>query len=349
MKDTADPQAVQPIKFKPSKYAPFMMAAKVRTPKYKFYVEKGGRDDAPTILLISGLGAQMLMWPNSFCKLLIDAGFRVIRFDNRDIGKSTKIKKKRQKHEIQLTPLKRLSIAGRFKLGLSNRSNRVPYNLFDMAADTKQILDQLHISEVFLIGSSMGGMIAQILAAKYPEMVKGLGLLSTSSNKPMSVPPFPKQMISFMNRSQPKDEADVISSMVNVLQQIGSPEYFDREHAEQFAQTLYQRKFYPKGALRQLMAVMATGSLVVTNKRIICPTIVIHGQKDRVFLPSHGRALAKSIKGAKFHLIKGMGHDIPAPLHAELTELFINHFLELPHIEKKQLRQSIYERLQYSI
>lgn len=87
----------QAVNLKPSKYAPFMQAGKVRTPKYKFHVEVGGEPTAPTILLISGLGAQMLMWPNTFCKLLIDAGFRVIRFDNRDIGKSTKIKKKRQK------------------------------------------------------------------------------------------------------------------------------------------------------------------------------------------------------------------------------------------------------------
>lgn len=320
----------QPLTFKPSKYAPFMMAAKVRTPKYKFYVEMGGNPNHPTILLISGLGAQMLMWPTNFCKLLIDAGFQVIRFDNRDIGKSTKIKKKRQKNPEPITALKRLSIAGRFKLGLSNRNQNVPYNLFDMAADTRYILDALAIQQTYIIGSSMGGMIAQILAAKYPERILGLGLLSTSSNRPMSTPPFPRQMMSFMNRTKQETEDDVIASMVNVLERIGSPEHFDRDEAEKFARTLYRRKFYPKGALRQLTAVLATGSLVITNKRIVCPTIVVHGQKDRVFLPSHGRALAKSIKGARFQMIKGMGHDIPQPLHKELVQCFVNHFLTLP-------------------
>lgn len=347
MKQEVIQPQVQPIKFKPSKYAPFMMAAKVRTPKYKFYVEKGGQPNHPTIVLISGLGAQMLMWPNSFCKLLIDAGFQVIRFDNRDIGKSTKIKKKRQKNPEAMTALKRLSIAGRFKLGLSNRNQNVPYNLFDMAADTKYILDALGIKQAYLIGSSMGGMIAQILAAKYPHQILGLGLLSTSNNKPMSTPPFPKQMMSFMSRTKQETEDDVIASMVNVLERIGSPEHFDRNEAEKFARTLYRRKFYPKGALRQLTAVLATGSLVVTNKRIKCPTIVVHGQKDRVFLPAHGRSLAKSIKGATFHLIEGMGHDIPAPLHEDLTQLFINHFLQLP-TGTKRIRQSIYDRLEYS-
>lgn len=311
---------------KPSKYAPFMQATKVKTPKYKFYVEIGGDENAPTIMLISGLGAQMLMWPPQFCQTLINNGFRVIRFDNRDIGKSTKIKKKRQKHPEALTNLDLVSLIGRYKLGLSNRHHKVPYNLFDMAVDTHYILEALGIDNVYLIGSSMGGMIAQIMAAKYPEKVNMLGLLSTSSNKPMSTPPFPKQIMSFMSGSGNSEE-EIIRKMVQTLQHIGSPNFFDEAHAEQFAKRIYSRKHYPKGTLRQLMAVFATGSLVVTNKRIHCPTLVVHGSKDRVFLASHGRSLAKSIKNAQFHLIQGMGHDIPPLLHQPLAQIFANHFL----------------------
>lgn len=316
-------------KYKISAYAPFMKATKVKTPKYKFYVEIGGKADDPVILLISGLGAQMLMWPNNFCKLLIDAGFRVIRFDNRDIGKSTKIKKKRQKHQEELTNLDKLSLMSRYKLGLSNRHHKVPYNLFDMAVDTRYILDALNIDRVNIIGSSMGGMIAQILAAKYPNRINALGLMSTSSNKPMSTPPFPKQIITFMNKPNDSEE-EMLAKLVLTMKNIGSPQYYDPEHAERTARVMYNRKHYPKGTLRQLLAVFATGSLVVTNKKIICPTLVIHGSKDRVFLPSHGKALAKSINRSEFILIKGMGHDIPLALHQEITNLFIEHFKSVP-------------------
>lgn len=323
-------------KYKPSAYAPFMQATKIKTPRYKFYVEVGGKADAPVILLISGLGAQMLMWPTPFCKTLIDAGFRVVRFDNRDIGKSTKIKKKRQKHPVNLTRLDKLSLMSRYKLGLSNRQHKVPYDLFDMAADTHQIMKALAIDKAFVIGSSMGGMIAQILAAKYPEKVTMLGLLSTSSNKPMSTPPFPRQIMSFMGGASSTEE-EAVAKIVKTLKHIGSPDFFDKDQAEQFAKTVYGRKYYPKGVLRQLLAVFATGSLVVTNKRIICPTLVVHGSKDRVFLPSHGRSLAKSIKNAQFHLIQGMGHDIPPALHETLAQTFANFFLELP-VETKTLK-----------
>lgn len=337
---TTTPPSVS--KVKSSKYAPFMRAMRVRTPKYKFYVEMGrpqGRSDAPVILLISGLGAQFLMWPDAFCKALIDAGFAVVRFDNRDIGKSSKIKKKRQKYPVPTTRLERLSIMSRFKLGLSNKRNKVPYTLFDMAEDTHQILRALEIDKAYVIGSSMGGMIAQILAAKHPTKVLGLGLLSTSSNKPLSTPPFPKQIMSLMGRPDEASEDELVANLVKTFKAIGSPDYFDAAVAEENARRIVSRRFYPKGVMRQLLAVFATGSLTVTNRMINCPTIVVHGSKDKVFLPAHGKSLAKSIKHAKFELIEGMGHDIPPVLQSRLARVFSNHFLRLPQDTKLVLNE----------
>lgn len=315
------------IKLKPSKYADFMHAAKVRTPKYKFHVEIGGDENAPTILMIMGLGAQMLAWPNDFCKCFIDAGFKVIRFDNRDMGKSSKLKKKNKLTKENKTLTRQLMMISRFKLGLSNHGLDVPYNLFDMAEDVHQLMNVLDIKQCHVLGMSMGGMIAQILAAQHPKRVLSLGLLATSNNRPFLPPPFPQPLLSMIGGPKDKKNQDeVIKHTVRLLKAIGSPQYFDEDIAKEHATVLYQRKFYPKGAMRQLIAVMATGSLIVTDKHITVPTLVVHGNKDRVFLPAHGRAIAKAITGAKFELVKGLGHDIPTPMHQQISGLFITHF-----------------------
>ena len=165
-----------------------MQAAKVHTPKYKFYVEVGGDPTHPAIVLIMGLGAQSLVWPNEFCYALINAGFRVVRFDNRDIGKSSKLKHKKltQAHN---SPIYKAKLLGRFGLGLPLKNLQTPYDLYDMAEDAYQLLKMLGIKKYFVIGQSMGGMIAQIMAVRYPHQVEKLGLLSTSNNRPFSRPP----------------------------------------------------------------------------------------------------------------------------------------------------------------
>lgn len=319
------------ITARPSKYADFMKAYKVRTPKYKFYVERGGDPQAPVILLIMGLGAQSLVWPNDFCQKLIEAGFHVIRFDNRDIGKSSKLKHKNKLTKQHQTFIQQLRLVSKFKLGI-NLPKRgdgipIPYDLFDMAEDTHQLLNALQIDHCHVLGMSMGGMIAQILAADYPERVLSLGLLATSNNRALL--PVPKlTSLRQLTRPMPpkKDVEAVISHTVALLKEIGSTQHFDESRARQKALLLYERRFYPKGTTRHLLAVMATGSLTQHNARTYQPTLVVHGSDDSLLSPSHGRAIAKAIPQARFELIEGLGHDIPNVFIPQLSGLFIEHF-----------------------
>lgn len=318
------------IKTKPSKYATFMQAHKIKTPKYKFYLERGGNKKDPIILLIMGLGAQSLVWSNVFCKRLIDQGYQVIRFDNRDIGKSSKIKHKNQLTQNYSSITKKLALLSRFKLGLPFRIDEesLPYTLYDMTEDVHQLLNALQISQCHVIGMSMGGMIAQILAANYPERVKKLGLLATSNNKPFLPPPRFDALRALMRPiSDSKDNsAQIIENNLHLQRVIASPEYYDERRALSRTKLLYNRRFYPKGVSRQLLAILGTGSLLELDKKIKQPTLVVHGNKDRLLPPAHGRSLAKSIPQATFKLIPDLGHDIPDTLARYLADLFTEHF-----------------------
>lgn len=317
------------IKTKPSKYAYFMQAYKIKTPKYKFYLERGGKKEDPIILLIMGLGAQSLVWSNVFCKRLIDSGFQVIRFDNRDIGKSSKLKHKNKLTKEYQALSKKLKLLSRFKLGLPVNidSDSTPYTLYDMSEDVNQLLNALQIEQCHVLGMSMGGMIAQILAAQYPHRVLGLGLLATSNNRPF-LPPPKLDALRALTKPAPdnKNPETIIDNNLHLLRTIGSPDFFDENRALMRTQLLYKRRFYPKGVSRQLLAILATGSLVDINRAIKQPTLIVHGSHDRLLPPAHGQSLAKTISQAEFKLIPGLGHDIPYPLARYLADLFATHF-----------------------
>lgn len=314
------------IKFKPSKHADFMQSAKVHTPKYKFYVEIGGDPTHPTIVLIMGLGAQGLVYPNEFCHALIQAGFQVIRFDNRDIGKSSKLKHKKltPAHD---SPLYKAKLLGRFGFGLSFKNLETPYDLYDMAEDAHQLLKTLNIKKYHVIGQSMGGMIAQIMAVRYPDQVQKLGLLSTSNNRPFSRPPSISAIRAFSQPLPSKGDTDALSSQfVQTIKTIASPNYFDEEEAFIKSQKLLKRRFYPKGTQRQLLAILATGSLVKLDRQIHQPTLIVHGKQDRLIPHSHALSLAKHIPNNRLILLDDLGHDIPIPLVEKLAGYFIQHF-----------------------
>lgn len=170
------------FQLKASPYSSFMHETRVDLGNgIELHVEIGGKPEHPTILLIMGLGAQLLYWPDFFCKSLIDQGYRVIRFDNRDIGLSSKIRHKGPR-------LNTFKLMGRFALGLQNQG--APYTLYDMADDVALLLERMGLEKTYIIGASMGGMIAQILAARYPDKVEKLGLMFTSNNQPLLPPPF---------------------------------------------------------------------------------------------------------------------------------------------------------------
>ena len=313
------------IEFKPSKHADFMHSAKVRTPKYKFYVEVGGNPYHPAIVLIMGLGAQSLVWPNEFCYALIEAGFRVIRFDNRDIGKSSKLKHKKltDAHDSKWYKAK---LIGRFGFGLPLEVE-TPYDLYDMAEDVYQLLNVLKIRHYHVIGQSMGGMIAQIMAVRYPHQVQKLGLLSTSNNRPFSRPPAWTPLRAFSQPLPDKSDYEALTQQfVETIKTIASPDYFDEHDALEKAKKLFKRRFYPKGTQRQLLAILATGSLVAIDKQIHQPTLIVHGTEDRLIPPTHAQALHKAIRDSSLRLVDGLGHDMPDALVETLANLFIQHF-----------------------
>ena len=306
------------LQLQSSPYTSFMQETKVDLGNgIQLHVEMGGNPEHPTILLIMGLGAQMLFWPDFFCKSLIDQGYQVIRFDNRDIGLSSKVRHKGPR-------LNTMKMMGRFAFGLQNQG--APYNLFDMADDAALLIERLGLEKINIIGASMGGMIAQILAAKYPEKIEKIGLLFTSNNQPLLPPPFPKQLFSLIGKPESHDEEGIINHSLKVFKTIGSPGYLNQVEAMQTARKLYQRSYHPAGVLQQFLAILCTGSLLKLDKQIQKPTLVVHGSHDRLLPPSHGKAVAKAIDGAKFELIQGMGHDIPPHFIPQLSGLFAHHF-----------------------
>ncbi len=299
--------------FTPSPYLDLMQQTTVKVGDLNFHVEIGGKEDAPVIMLIMGLGAQMLLWREWFCKGLIDAGYRVIRFDNRDIGLSSKMR-------VKSPRMNEVKLMARFTLGL--KTEGALYNLYDLADDAKGILDALGIEKAHVIGASMGGMIGQILTARYPEKVESLGLLFTSNNRAFLPPPFPKQFNALTGRPASQNEEDLMKHSLRLFEAIGTPNQSSVESKLEFSRMLFRRSYSPAGVMRQYLGVLSTGSLTAEDAKIKVPTVVLHGSLDRLLPPSHGRATAKAIKGSTFHLISGMAHDIPESFTPLLVKLF---------------------------
>ena len=281
------------------------------------YEDLGNADD-PAVLLIMGLGAQLVLWHEEFCQKLIDRGYRVIRFDNRDVGLSSKLHG--QRHDGALVPRLLRSF-----LGLSSPS---VYRLEDMADDAAALLDHLGIERAHVVGASMGGMIAQIFAARYPQRTGGLGIIFSSNNTPLLPPPAPKALLSLIKGPPPNSPREVIvENSMRVSRIIGSPGYpKSDERLRSDAIEAYERAYYPQGIGRHFAAILGSGSLGRYDKQITAPTVVIHGRADTLMRPAGGRAIAKSIPGARLVLFDGMGHDLPEPLFddiiAELTTTF---------------------------
>ncbi|MDX6665581.1 MAG: hypothetical protein QOG68_1787 [Solirubrobacteraceae bacterium] len=257
--------------------------------------ETFGDPNDPALLLIMGLGTQMIAWRTDFCEQLVAHGFRVVRFDNRDIGRSTKID----------APVPTIA-------QLLTRSRRAgAYRIKDMAADAVGLLDCLGIASAHIVGASMGGMIGQTLAARHPDRVRSLtSIMSTTGNR-FKGQPHLKLYPMFLKRS-PTDREAYTAHIARVFAAIGSPG-FDRDKAEirAIAEESFDRGHDPRGGARQLGAIVSSGDRTAEVRRITAPTVVIHGTRDLLVGPSGGRATARAIRGAKLVMIEGMGHDLP--------------------------------------
>jgi pimeloyl-ACP methyl ester carboxylesterase len=257
----------------------------------------GDPSDAP-LLMVMGLGMQLIHWDRELCELLAARGFHVIRFDNRDIGLSTKI---------------RGPVPNVMRL-LAGMPARVPYLLPDMAGDALGLLDHLGIERAHVVGASMGGMIGQTMAIEQPERVLSLAsIMSTTGDRRVGTPKL--RVWSLMVRRAPQDRDAYVRYFVKVFRMIGSPAYrIDEERSRELAAATYDRCHYPPGTARQLAAILASGSRTAALRQLDVPTVVIHGESDPLVPLRAGVATARAIPGAELITIPGMGHDLPKEL-----------------------------------
>ena len=275
-----------------------------------------GRDDAPPLLLIMGLGMQLIAWPDAFCTQLADQGFRVIRFDNRDVGLSTKL-------DHLGTPNVPLEFA-KFMLRLPLKG---PYYIDDMANDAAGLLTALGIERAHVVGASMGGMIAQNLAANYAGKVQSLtSIMSTTGRRSLPGPTWKARNALLSPPAKRGDIAGAVTRMKKIFRVIGSPGFPEDESIlTALCERHVRRDSHPPGMARQLVAIAASGDRTPVLRRITAPTLVIHGDADPLLPVAAGIDTAAAIRNAKLSRIAGMGHDFPSGLHARMVTEIAAH------------------------
>src|SRR5215467_689952 len=261
-----------------------------------------------------GLGAQMIHWDDEFCRQLAGRGFRVIRFDNRDIGKSSKMSGGKRLTPIELLKLRFLRIPV-----------AAPYKLRDMAEDTTGLMDVLGIRSAHLVGASMGGMIAQEIAISFPQRLRSLTSIMSTTGNP-KVPPPTREAAAMLMAPPPQTRDEYITRFAQnwkVLRAGSFPEdeALDRTRAE----LCWDRGLNPAGVGRQLRAILASGSRKARLRNVTTPTLIIHGTVDPLVHPMGGRDTAASIPGAKLMMVEGMGHAIPLPTWPQIIGAIDKH------------------------
>jgi pimeloyl-ACP methyl ester carboxylesterase len=266
--------------------------------------ERFGRPESPPVLLIMGLGTQMLGWPDGFCATLADRGTHVVRFDNRDVGLSSHLTDAPQ-------PDPRAAMRG--------DATSASYTLSDMAADTVGLLDALELDSAHLVGASMGGMIAQSVAIEHPGRARSLTLIMSSTGDRLVGQPSEAAMRALLSPPA-ATRAQAVERTVAIVRVIGSPG-FELDEAELRWRTgvAYYRAHDPVGVMRQFVAIAASGDRTAALRSVSVPTLVVHGADDPLIGVSGGRATARAIPGAELAIFDGMGHDLPRPLWAEIA------------------------------
>jgi pimeloyl-ACP methyl ester carboxylesterase len=280
------------------------MTRRARVGAIEIAYETFGAPDDPPLLLIMGLGTQMLGWPDEFCHLLEARGLYVIRFDNRDIGLSTHL------HDAP-APDVMAAVAG------DTRS--ASYTLTDMAADAAGLLDALALTSAHVVGASLGGMVAQTLAIEHPRRVRSLtSIMSTTGDRRVGAPT--EAGAAALMAPPARDRDGAIERALSSARAIGSPGFpLDEEAVRDRASRSFDRAFDPPGVARQLVGVLASPDRSPQLHELSVPTLVIHGADDALIGVSGGRATAAAIAGAELVIIEGMGHDLPRALWPELA------------------------------
>jgi pimeloyl-ACP methyl ester carboxylesterase len=263
--------------------------------------ETFGDPDGEPLLLVMGLGAQLIAWPIELCEALADRGFHVIRYDNRDVGRSTKI-------EGGSTDV--MAALAAAQSGQSVQSLEVAYHLTDMAADAAGLLEALGIDSAHIVGASMGGMIAQTIAIEHPARVRTLTSVMSTTGEGSVGQPTPEAMGQLLQPPPTTREA-AIANGVAASKVIGSPDDFDEDVARQRSALAYDRCFYPEGTARHLLAIVTSGDRAEGLRKVAVPTLVVHGDSDPLVTPSGGERTAELIPGATLLMLEGMGHDLP--------------------------------------
>ena len=268
------------------------------------YQEVGEADGEP-LILIMGLAVQMLGWEEGFCAMLASSGFRVVRFDNRDIGHSTMISE--------------AGMPSRYDM-FSGRRSSAAYLLRDMAEDTFGLMDFLGMESANVVGASMGGMIGQTMAIERPERVRSLvSMMSTTGNRRVGSPSL--RAWGVLLSRYPKSREEYVERVRQTVKVLGSPRYpMSEERAVELAMAMYDRGHNTAGIIRQIHAISASGDRTAELRRLTVPTAVLHGASDPLARPAAGVATAKAIPGARLRIFEGMGHDLPEELWPQFAE-----------------------------
>ena len=277
--------------------------------------ETFGNPGDPAVLLVMGFGTQMLGWDADFCRMLAARGRYVIRYDNRDCGLSTKL----DEHPVHLGEFITAVTSGAFERAIA----MAPYSLRDMAADGIGVLDRLGIDRAHVVGSSMGGMIAQKMAIEFPDRVLSLTSMMSSTGEPEYGQSTPEaQQVLFASR--PADRDGYVAAAERELVW-ASRRYGDAAQLRALAAASYDRAYYPAGVPRQLAAMILDGSRAEALTSLDVPTLVIHGLDDTLIDPSGGRRTAELVPGARLLLVEDMGHDRPPALWPHLVDAITKH------------------------
>ncbi len=273
---------------------------KVRANGIDIEYESFGRQGDPAILLIMGFAAQMTMWQRSLCEGLARKGCRVIRFDNRDIGLST-----------HLSHLPAPNPAEMMARRMSGQKVDAPYTLDDMADDAAALLKALGIASAHIVGASMGGMIAQLVAINHPEITKSLISVMSTTGRPDLPPAKPEAMAALVTPPASDSRADRIAAGLNVVKVLGSPGFPDTDAMllEAVGAAVDRAPYDPAGVARQLAAIVAAAPRNEKLGQVKVPAMVLHGQEDPIIPVEAGRDTAASIPGAKLVVVPGMAHD----------------------------------------